>query len=190
VARIVARLRNLGRPPSPLSSREPTDVGDLLEQVQALVRKQCQDRGISMSRDVPPDLPQVHVVPDQLQQVFLNLALNAIDAMPGGGRIDVRATRTREPPGVSTSFQDSGVGISTDALLHVFDPFYSTKSEGLGLGLSISQEIVRQHGGRIEVESELGHGATFTVWLPVDPGDSTRNGDQMTPPSRCSHVAA
>jgi PAS domain S-box-containing protein len=173
VARIVARLRNLGRRPSPLCSREPTDVGDLLEQVQALVRKQCQDRGISMSREVPPDLPQVHVVPDQLQQVFLNLGLNAIDAMPGGGRIDVRATRTREPAGVSTSFQDSGVGISTDALLHVFDPFYSTKSEGLGLGLSISQEIVQQHGGRIEVESELGQGARFAVWLPADPGDLT-----------------
>jgi signal transduction histidine kinase len=97
----------------------------------------------------------------------LNLALNAIEAMPGGGRIDVGAARTAEPPGVSISFQDSGVGISSDALLRVFDPFYSTKPEGLGLGLSISQEVVQQHGGRIEAESELGQGATFTVWLPA-----------------------
>jgi signal transduction histidine kinase len=152
-----------------LSSREPTGVGELLQQMQALVRKQCQDRGITLSRQVPPDLPNVHVVPDQLQQVFLNLTLNAIDSMPGGGQIDVWAARTGEPPGVSISFQDRGVGISRNALPHVFDPFYSTKPEGLGLGLSISQEIVEQHEGWIEVTSEWGHGATFTVWLPAPP---------------------
>jgi PAS domain S-box-containing protein len=169
VSRIVARLRNLGRSPSPVSSRESTDVGDLLEQVQALIRKQCQDQGIVLRWQVPPDLPGVHVVPDQLQQVFLNLAINAIEAMPGGGRIDAHAARTVGPPGVSISFQDSGVGISSDALPRVFEPFYSTKPEGLGLGLSISQEIVQQHGGRLEATSELGHGATFTVWLPAHP---------------------
>jgi PAS domain S-box-containing protein len=168
VARIVARLRNLGRPPSLPSSREPTGVDGLLEQVQALVRKQCQDRGIALHWQVPPDLPPIHVVPDQIQQVFLNLTLNAVEAMlAGGGRIDVCAVDTRDPDGVRISFQDNGVGISPDALPHVFVPFYSTKQEGLGLGLSISQEIVQQHGGRIEVESTLGHGATFTVWLPV-----------------------
>jgi len=172
VARIVARLRNLGRPPAPLSSRERTDVRELLEQVQALVRKQCQDRGITLDWQVPPGLPNVHVVPDQLQQVFLNLTLNAIESMQSGagagGQIDVRAARTREPSGVSISFQDRGVGISSGALPRVFDPFYSTKPEGLGLGLSISREIVEQHGGRIEATSEWGHGATFTVWLPAD----------------------
>ena len=89
------------------------------------------------------------------------------DAEGVGSRIDVRAACTRAPDGVRISFRDSGVGISKDALPRVFDPFYSTKQEGLGLGLSISQEIVQQHGGRIQAESGLGRGATFTVWLPV-----------------------
>jgi signal transduction histidine kinase len=74
---------------------------------------------------------------------------------------------------VSVTFCDSGVGISPEALGHVFDPFYSTKADGLGLGLSISQEIARQHGGRIEASSQPGCGATFAVWLPVSPGDSS-----------------
>jgi signal transduction histidine kinase len=174
VARIVGRLRDLGRPPSPLSSRESTDVAELLEHVQALVRKQCQVRGIAFEGHLDADLPLIHVVPDQVQQVFLNLTLNAIEAMPAGDsegnkRIDVRAARTHAPDGVQISFQDSGVGISHEALSHVFDPFYSTKPEGLGLGLSISQEIVEQHGGRIEAKSRAGHGATFTVWLPARP---------------------
>jgi two-component system NtrC family sensor kinase len=177
VARIVARLRNLGRPPSPLSSRESVKVGELLEQVQALVRKPCRDQGIVLDVQVPPGLPPVHVVPDQLRQVFLNLTLNAIEAMPSRtnsvGRIEVRATRTGEPSGVSISFQDSGVGISSESLPHIFDPFYSTKPEGLGLGLSISQEIVRHHGGRIEASGELGIGATFTIWLPAHPDRAT-----------------
>jgi two-component system NtrC family sensor kinase len=174
VARIVARLRDLGRPPSPLSSREPTDVADLLAQVNALVRKQCQDRGVTLDKQVQPDLPQIHAVPDQIQQVFLNLMLNAIEAMPslgsgGDGRIRIRATRTPDPVGVRVQFHDNGVGITTDALPHVFDPFYSTKPEGLGLGLSISQEIIEQHGGQITAGSEQGDGATFTVWLPATP---------------------
>ena len=165
VARIVGRLRNLGRPPSPLSSRELTDVAELMEQVEVLVRKQCQDRGITLACTAAQNLPLVQVVPDQIQQVFLNLTLNAIDAMPGGGRIDVRMARSAS--GVSVSFQDNGEGITREALQRVFDPFYSTKSEGLGLGLSISHEIVQQHGGQIEVESALGQGATFRVWLPI-----------------------
>ena len=83
-----------------------------------------------------------------------------------GGRIAVCTARTHDPDGVRISFQDSGVGISSSALLNIFDPFYSTKPEGLGLGLSISQEIVQQHGGRIEAKSQLGRGAAFTVWFP------------------------
>ena len=102
-----------------------------------------------------------------MQQVFLNLMLNAVDAMPDGGRLQVSTSRTDQPDGVRISFTDSGVGIAPDVLPRIFDVFYSTKPDGLGLGLSISRDIVEQHGGRIEADSFLGEGTTFTVWLPA-----------------------
>jgi signal transduction histidine kinase len=87
--------------------------------------------------------------------------------MPGGGRFQVSTTRTSQPAGVRITFTDSGVGIPSDVLPRVFDPFYSTKPEGLGLGLPISHDIVKQHGGRIEMDSQVGEGTTVTVWLPA-----------------------
>lgn len=107
------------------------------------------------------------VVPDQITQVFLNLVLNAIDAMPDGGVLDVSVARTAMPPGLSVTFADRGVGIAAEALPHVFEPFYTTKPEGMGLGLYISQDIVRGHGGHIQVESQVGYGTRFAIWLPA-----------------------
>jgi signal transduction histidine kinase len=106
-------------------------------------------------------------VPDQMRQVFLNLVLNELDAMPRGGRLQVSTTHTSQPAGVRVAFTDNGVGVAPDALPYIFDPFYSTKPEGLGLGLFISQDIVKQHGGHMEVDSQMGAGTTFTVWLPA-----------------------
>jgi len=166
VARIVARLRNLHRPSQP-EEREPTDVNALLERVLALSRKKCEEHGVDVIRREDDDLPLIPLVPDRMQQVFLNLVLNALDAMPGGGRLEVGATHTDQPAGVRVTFVDDGDGIAPDALPHIFDLFYSTKTDGLGLGLSISQDIVKQHGGRIEVDSQVGEGTAFTVWLPA-----------------------
>ena len=101
--------------------------------------------------------------------MLLNLLLNAIEAMPQGGRLQVSTTYTSQPAGVRIAFTDSGGGIAPDVLPHVFEPFYSTRPEGLGLGLFISRNIVNQHGGQIEVDSRVGEGATFTVWLPSAP---------------------
>jgi signal transduction histidine kinase len=167
IARIVARLRNLGRPPSLRAAREPTDIHTLLEQVLVLSRKQCQDQGVEVELEIVDDLPRVPLVPDQMQQVFLNLMLNALDATTAGGRIEIHTVRTHQPDGLSIQFTDDGTGISPNVLPHIFDPFYSTKPDGLGLGLFISQDIVRQHGGCIEVASQLGAGTRFAVWLPV-----------------------
>jgi len=166
VARVVARLRNLYRPSQP-EDKELTDVDELLMQVLTLSRKQCQEHGVEVIWSETADLPALLLAPDRMQQVFLNLVLNAIDAMPGGGQLQVRATRTVQPDGVRVSFADSGVGIAPDVLPYIFDVFYSTKPDGLGLGLSVSQEIVKQHGGRIDVQSCVGEGTTFTVWLPA-----------------------
>jgi signal transduction histidine kinase len=95
---------------------------------------------------------------------LLNLCLNAVEAMPGGGRLAIGV----EPAGdeVLVTVADTGIGIDTTALANVFDPFYTTKDGGTGLGLAITYDIVRRHNGRIEVESRVGHGTTFKLWLP------------------------
>jgi PAS domain S-box-containing protein len=164
-ADIVAQLRDLHRPSRP-EDKEPTDVNDLLEQVLDLSRKQCESQGIEVSRAMA-DVPVLPLVADQIKQVFLNLLLNAMEAMPQGGRLEVSTAYTSQPAGVRIAFTDSGEGIVAHVLPHVFEPFYSTRPEGLGLGLFISRNIVKQHGGQIEVDSRVGEGTTFTVWLPA-----------------------
>jgi signal transduction histidine kinase len=107
------------------------------------------------------------MVADRMQQVFLNLVLNAVDAMPEGGQLTVWTEPTSQPEGARVCFADSGGGIPAEDLPHLFEPFYTTKSTGIGLGLYISHSIVENHGGRIDVESVEGKGTTFVVWLPV-----------------------
>jgi len=173
-AGIVAQLRDLNRPAGS-GEKEPADVNLLLEHVLMLTREQCHRRGVEVMRDVTDDLPSLVLVPDRIQQALLNLVLNAMEAMPDGGQLRVSTSRTGDPAGVGVSFADTGPGIAPDALPHIFDPFYTTKPEGLGLGLYITRNIVEEHGGRLEVESLFGEGATFTVWLPT--GEEIRGGD-------------
>ena len=167
MARIVARLRNLGRPPSALAVKEPTDLTALLDQVLGLSRKKCREQGIEVEYRVDGPPPLASVAQDQIEQVLLNLMLNAIDAMPDGGRLSIHMSTIKMPPGVEIVFADTGQGIPADLLPHIFDPFYSTKPENLGLGLSICQDIVQQHGGHMTAESEPGQGSRFTVRLPL-----------------------
>ncbi|MFN2130791.1 MAG: PAS domain S-box protein [Anaerolineae bacterium] len=164
-ARIVHRLRDLTRSEEIL--REPSDVRKLVDTVLVLTQNQAQNAHVALVWKGEDDLPPVPMVRDRIQQVFLNLVLNAIDAMPEGGELRVRAVRTEDPPGVSISFTDTGVGIAPQQIGRLFEGLHSTKEMGLGLGLHVSRNIVREHGGRIEVESEPGHGTTFTVWLPL-----------------------
>ncbi len=166
----VAQLRDLHRLSEP-EDRKFTDLNALLEQVLLLCKKKCEECRIKVDWKRADNLPSVLLVPDRLRQVFLNLILNALDATPEGGRLEVSTTRTTAseaaPAGVCISFSDSGSGIAPDVLPHVFDPFYSTKPQGLGLGLYITHKIVEAHGGCIDVKSCLGEGTTFSVWLPA-----------------------
>jgi len=110
----------------------------------------------------------VNGLEDQLKQVFINLSLNAADAMqPGGGTLSVRSVLDSQFNHVGITFSDTGSGILEENMAKLFEPFFTTKAAGLGLGLSICNDIVLHHGGRIAVESVPGHGAAFTVWLPV-----------------------
>jgi PAS domain S-box-containing protein len=165
-ARVVARLRDLSRESEP-GEKSPTDLGQLIEDVLTLTRKQCEEQQVEVVSAIQEELPPVLLARDRMKQVFLNLMLNAIQAMPEGGQLGVRTTITVDPAGVSVSFVDSGLGIAPDVMSHLFTPFYTTKSEGLGLGLFISQNIVDQEGGSIDADSCPGEGTTFTVWLPV-----------------------
>jgi signal transduction histidine kinase len=138
---------------------------------------------IHYSADIPDDLPRVMVDAQQIQQVFLNLLLNAVDAMPDGGKLSVQASVSKsslqglirknlsnEPADlryVEILISDSGVGIPPDKLETVFNPFFSTKPNGLGLGLSIVYRIIEEHSGDIRVTSRPSKGTQFRIYLPM-----------------------
>jgi two-component system NtrC family sensor kinase len=160
---IVRDLLDFGRQ-RPLTLR-PVDLNAVVRQVLALLRPSCGR--VTVQEEFAPGLPPVEADAARLKQVFVNIVQNALHAMPGGGRLLVRTDHDGEA--VTVTFADTGVGIPPENLRRIFDPFFTTKpdSKGTGLGLSVSLHIVRQHGGAIEVESEPGRGATFTVRLPV-----------------------
>jgi two-component system, NtrC family, sensor kinase len=155
----------LGKPEIQRVSIE-TLIGRLLPLLEHVVRK----RGISMTTSIPADLRSVAGDAGRLQQVFINLLMNAVEATPPDGLISIKAWSSSNDgrAGVTVEVTDTGAGIPRDALGQVFEPFYTTKpvGEGTGLGLAISRDIVRDHRGTIVAESRPGHGSTFIVWLP------------------------
>jgi PAS domain S-box-containing protein len=165
-ADIVTQLRDLGRASEP-KPKMPTDLNAFIEKILLLTRKRFQTQDVQVEWQPEAGLAPVNLIPERMQQVFLNLLLNALGAMEKGGRLIVSTLSTDQPEGVTITVRDTGVGIEPERLAHIFEPFHSDRPEGLGLGLYISKSIVEEHGGRIEVESVLGEGATFTVWLPI-----------------------
>jgi PAS domain S-box-containing protein len=165
-ARIVSQLRSLARPIQSVQ-KEPTDLNLLVSDVLTLNKKQLESKRIEAIWEPDEELPSLTVTSDAMRQVFLNLVFNAIDAMPQGGQLRVSTATTPSPAGVVVAFADSGIGIQPEVLPHLFEAFYSTKSQGLGMGLFVSQSIIQQHGGWIDVESQHGVGTTFTIWLPT-----------------------
>lgn len=144
---------------------EQIDLNALLTETFILTRKQMQNSGVVLEIDLEP-LPAIHAIADRLRQVFVNLTLNAIEAMPEGGTLRV-GTRVSGDFAV-IFFEDTGVGITPENQARLFEPFFSTKGEnGTGLGLSLSYGIVEGHGGTIQVESVPGQGTTFYIWLPI-----------------------
>ncbi len=147
----------------------PLDVNGVVEQSLWFLPMGSQS-GILVVKALAPDLPALNLDPNLLHQAFLNILINARQAMPQGGELTVR-TRFREIAGgasvVEVEIADTGIGIPPEHLPHVFKPFFTTKAQGTGLGLAIAARIVEQHGGRIGVESQPGRGATFRVSLPL-----------------------
>ncbi|RPJ30196.1 MAG: hypothetical protein EHM35_12850, partial [Planctomycetaceae bacterium] len=122
---------------------------------------------IEVSLDLDEDLPRLMLMADGMSQVFQHLVINALDAMPEGGQLRIEGRRTSEPDGVWIRFADTGGGLPPEMWERLFEPFQSTKSEGLGLGLFISQNIVQQHGGQITIQPRDGGGTVVAVWLPA-----------------------
>jgi PAS domain S-box-containing protein len=164
-AGVVSQLRALHRD-VPREERQPVSLHELLHNVLLLSRKQCASQGIQVVEDFGDEMPPLSLMPNALQQVFLNLVLNAIDAMPEGGELRVAVEPSARPQGVWIRFADTGRGLSPEVREHLFEPFHTTKSEGLGLGLFISQGIVQQHGGRVEARAGEEGGSVFSVFVP------------------------
>lgn len=177
IGRIVRQLLDLYRPAT--ATYGPVDISSLLGRILLLIGKQVRDQRVLVESDLPVDLPYIRGRTDELMQVFLNLLVNALDAMPDGGTLRVWAA-LREPQKADTAYPspsarlaivvgvgDTGCGIAPELQSRIFAPFITTKRDGTGLGLSISSEIIQQHGGRIDLESQPGIGSTFFVMLPV-----------------------
>ncbi len=167
---IVRRLLDFARQSEPVL--KPVAVSDVIDQVLSLVGHQAEMKKIKVVREEMPGLPLVFGDSGQLQQVFINLIINAIQATSDGGKITIR-TWLGYDGHVRVSVQDTGCGIPRENLAKIFTPFFTTKKEakGSGLGLAVSHGIVERHGGKIEVESEVDKGSTFTVFLPVYKGE-------------------
>jgi signal transduction histidine kinase len=141
------------------------DINGLLREFETLMQEEAQSRGIQWQVSGASQLPSLLADRGQLRQALLNLVLNALQATPPGGRVSLEADTAGQQ--LRLRLRDTGSGIAPQALERIFDPYYTTKAGGTGLGLPIAQQIVQAHGGRIEVSSVVGQGSTFTVWLPL-----------------------
>jgi two-component system sensor histidine kinase AtoS len=168
IEQIITGLLMFARPPA--ARPQPCDLHQVLEKTLAMIELQLVDAQVSVQREWTGELPLVYADPDLSQQVFLNLCLNALQAMPEGGSFTVatavRRYRTRRSM-VDISFSDTGVGIPRELIEKIFDPFFTTRSTGTGLGLPISVQIVREVGGVITARNNPGGGATFRVSFPI-----------------------
>jgi signal transduction histidine kinase len=163
---ILQRLLESGRP-SPLRLSR-TDLVRLVAETIGLLEPALRRKRVELSSVVAADLPEAQLDAGKVRQVLVNLVQNAAEAMgERGGRITVRASALPDSGGVVLAVEDDGPGIDAETLPHLFEPFFTTKFSGTGLGLAISKGLVEQHGGTMEVDSQVGRGTTFFVFLPA-----------------------
>ncbi len=180
IAREVDRLNGVAeeylrfaRLPRPVMGRE--DANEILRGLTDFLDPEMRAAGVRVERELAPDLPAVWADEGQLRAAFLNLLRNSREAMPGGGTVRVRTARAADG-GVEVTLADTGSGIPPESLEKIFDPFFSTKSGGTGLGLAFTLQVVEEHGGTIQCRSEVGRGTTFAIRLPPAPEDGATTG--------------
>ena len=164
------------------AEKVPTDINQLIEDTLMLVKSHVLASRTDILRGLQDGLPAVHVDPGKIKQVFTNLIINAIEAMPDGGTLSLASRTSDDGTSVEIEFSDTGCGIPEEIVKRIFDPFFSTKKgKGTGLGLSVSYGIVKHHGGDITVRSSVGAGTSVTVILPVtaEEGDGAPAGGSV-----------
>ena len=168
---LITDLLTFARPSKP--NVAPENVNDVVDNIARILETQAKEKGVEISRQFGVDLPKAWIDREQMKQVFMNLILNAIQAMTGAGTVTL-LSRTVERNGVQPAgefvqveVRDNGIGIPEENLQHIFDPFFTSKDEGSGLGLAVSHQIVQEHGGFVTVESTVGKGTSFFVHVPV-----------------------
>ncbi len=162
---IVRRLLEFYRPSR--GQRSVANVNQVIENMLALMNKRLQHEHIQVETHLATDLPPLHVVPDQLAQVFLNIVINAVEAMPDHGQLTIHTKESADGEWIRIIFTDNGPGMDEQTRASIFEPFFTTKGTGTGLGLAISYGIIERHAGEIKVDSAPGAGSVFTISLPV-----------------------
>ena len=158
---------------SPELAAAPVDLNALLEEICILFTSEIAIRQISVCRKLQPNLPAVHINPAQFKQVFMNILRNAMEAVGSGGRIDVSTAYLPLRRSVAVDIADDGPGVPAEIRDRLFEPFFSTRPNGTGLGLAVSDSIVRSHGGQIVLDSGPGQGTVFRVLIPVRPAPAS-----------------
>lgn len=170
ISEILKQLSGFSKMPS-VESRK-CQVNEIIEYSAKLIQYDKQARNVSIRKELSPSLPETEADYNQLSQVFVNLILNAIDAMPNGGILTIRSYV--EADNIIVEFEDTGTGIPKESLNKIFDPFFTTKEKGTGLGLAVSYNIIKKMKGTLTVDSELGRGSLFRIVLPlIDGGKKT-----------------
>jgi signal transduction histidine kinase len=168
---LINDLLSFARPSKP--NVAPEDISVVLDNITRILETQAKEKNVEVIRQFDPNLPKVWIDREQMKQVFMNLILNAIQAIKASGSISI-STRLAAKNNVElireyvqVEIRDTGIGIPEENLQHIFDPFFTSKDEGSGLGLAVSHQIVQEHGGFVTVESQVGKGTAFFVHVPV-----------------------
>jgi PAS domain S-box-containing protein len=161
---IITQFLRAIRPTRPTLA--PASINVVIKETLTLLKQEFENRSIHVELECPPSSPPIRIDKDQIKQAFFNIVKNAVQAMSDGGILRISATPS--DLFLAVSFRDNGSGISPENFGNIFEPYFTTKPGGSGLGLMIVQRIIQDHGGRIDIHSEPGLGTTFTVFLPLD----------------------
>ena len=177
--RVIGQLLEFARPMK--IDRKPTSLHTVIQHSLKMIQRQAQDKNINITTNLSPEIKNVSVDADRINQVLLNLYLNSIEAMEHGGTLSVELSWDADSKRTKIAVSDTGAGINKEDLVHVFDPYFTTKQSGTGLGLAIVHRVIESHDGEVRVESEPGKGTAVTILLPVSDNEyETTDNPQQT----------